>query len=74
MKQSGYEHRWCKRCDHRTFHWFDDSSVFPRRECDQCGLRSGVDVMFWIKRFAVPVAIGITVLVSYEPARNFFHL
>lgn len=74
MKQSGYEHRWCKECDRPTFHWLDDSRVFTRRKCDRCGVRSGVDIMLWIKRFAIPVAVGITLLMSYEPARHFFHL
>jgi len=30
--------------------------------------------MFWVKRFAIPVAVGITLLMGFEPARNFFQL
>ena len=74
-RQLGYERRWCKKCGRRTFHWVDDSDAFTRRQCDDCGRRSGVQIMFWIKRFAVPVAIGLTlVLVSLEPTRRLLHL
>lgn len=74
MKQSGYEHRWCEDCQRPTFHWLDQRRVFTRATCDRCGLRSGIDVMLWIKRFAIPVAVGITLILGFEPARNLLHL
>ena len=74
MKQSAYEHRWCEGCKSTTFHWLDDRSVFPRRKCDRCGMRSGVEIKFWIKRFLIPVAVGVTLVIGFEPARHFFNL
>lgn len=71
VKHTGYQRRLCKKCGRRTFHWVDDSDAFTRRQCDECGTVSGFDVMFWIKRFAVPVAIGLTVaLITLEPTRR----
>ncbi len=75
VKHAGYERYRCKKCGRRTFHWIDDSRAFTRRQCDECGTRSGVEIMFWIKRFAVPIAIGLTIaLVSLQPARRFLRL
>ena len=74
-RRFGYQRRWCKKCERRTFHWLDDADAFTRRQCDECGTRSGMEVLFWVKRFAVPIAIGVTLaLVTMEPARRLLQL
>lgn len=74
MKQTAYKHSWCERCERVTFHWLDDRRMFTENECESCGLRSGVDLKIWIKRFAVPVALVVTVAMGFEPARTLLQL